>query len=102
MTLSEFKAWFEGFTENIEGEPTAKQWKKIKSRVAEINGNSVTERYFYDHYWHRPWVGPWYSTTYGLSATAATGALGLATSSTAWSGERALLALGHADAQEAA
>ena len=28
MTLSEFKAWFEGFTEGIVGAPSAKQFEK--------------------------------------------------------------------------
>ena len=42
MTLSEFKAWFEGFTENIDGKPNEKQWKRIKARVKEIDGTPVT------------------------------------------------------------
>lgn len=38
MTTQEFKAWFEGFTECIEGTPSKKQWERIKNRVAEIDG----------------------------------------------------------------
>jgi hypothetical protein len=36
MTLSEFKAWFEGFTEAMDGPPDAKQWARIQSKVKEI------------------------------------------------------------------
>jgi len=38
MTPSEFKAWFDGFTEALEGVPSEKQWERIKARVAEIDG----------------------------------------------------------------
>ena len=37
MTLSEFKAWFGGFTENITKLPTQKQWARIQARVKEID-----------------------------------------------------------------
>lgn len=36
MTLAEFKAWFEGFTEAIEGAPTPSQWARIKEQVSKI------------------------------------------------------------------
>lgn len=36
MTLAEFKAWFEGFTEAIEGAPTEKQWARIKEQIEKI------------------------------------------------------------------
>ena len=36
MTLSEFKAWFEGFTEDMEGPPNEKQWKRICERLATV------------------------------------------------------------------
>lgn len=39
MNLSEFKAWFEGFTEDMDGEPNPKQWKRIKKRVGEITSD---------------------------------------------------------------
>lgn len=57
MTPSEFKAWFEGFTEAMEGRPNGEQWEKIKKRVAEIDGKTVTEKVFIDRYWppRRPW-----------------------------------------------
>jgi hypothetical protein len=50
MTLAEFKAWFEGFTEGMEAAPDEKQWERIKARVKEINGVAVTKTVFVDHY----------------------------------------------------
>jgi hypothetical protein len=58
MKLDEFRAWFEGFTEDMDRAPTAKQWKRIKERVAEIDGAPVTERIYLDRYW--PVVQPLY------------------------------------------
>jgi hypothetical protein len=59
MTLSEFKAWFEGYTESLEGAPTEKQFKRIKAKVAEITGAPITQTVWvdrYHHYWN-PIVG---------------------------------------------
>jgi hypothetical protein len=60
MTLAEFKAWFDGFTEGFSGPPTAKQWARVCARVKEIDGEPVTERIFIDRYWpiypNRPYV----------------------------------------------
>ena len=50
MTPQEFKAWFDGFTENVDKQPTQKQWARIKERVAEIDGKAVTERVYVDLY----------------------------------------------------
>lgn len=50
MTPNEFKAWFDGFTEAFTGCPTKAQWTRIKARVAEIDGKSVTERVYVDRY----------------------------------------------------
>lgn len=50
MTLSEFKAWFEGFTECMESAPSADQWKRIQVRVKEIDGIAVTKTVFVDRY----------------------------------------------------
>ena len=50
MTPSEFKAWFDGFTEAFAGCPTKAQWTRIKARVDEIDGKSVTERVYVDRY----------------------------------------------------
>jgi hypothetical protein len=51
MTPSEFKAWFDGFTEAFAGEPpTGKQWKRILARITEIDGKAVTERVYVERY----------------------------------------------------
>jgi hypothetical protein len=50
MTLSEFKAWFEGFTECMEGAPDESQWQRIQARVKEISGNPVSYPVFVDRY----------------------------------------------------
>lgn len=60
MTLAEFKAWFEGFTEDMDGPPNAKQFKRIKAKVGEITGAPITQtviREYVDRY--RPY---WYSS----------------------------------------
>lgn len=54
MTLNEFKAWFDGFTEDMEGPPKAKQWARIQERVKEITGNPVSYPVYVDRYWNRP------------------------------------------------
>lgn len=36
MTPSEFKAWFEGFCEGIDGAPSEEQFERIKERVEKI------------------------------------------------------------------
>lgn len=70
MTLAEFKAWFEGYTESLDGPPNAKQWKRIKGRVKEIDGETVTRRVFVDHLWPRRfWDQPYIS--YCANKTAA-------------------------------
>lgn len=38
MTPDQFKAWFEGFCEAIDGSPTPGQWAKIKAKAADIGG----------------------------------------------------------------
>lgn len=50
MTLSEFKAWFEGFTEGMEGAPTADQFAKIKAKVEKIDGAVTTYPIFVDRW----------------------------------------------------
>ena len=73
MNLSEFKAWFEGFTEEMDGPPNAKQWKKIKSRVAEITSDPTPFPIIVDRY-IRPlgpiWCGPWTASYQGNNSTA--------------------------------
>ena len=55
MTPSEFKAWFDGFTEAMQGLPNEDQWKKIRKRVSEIDGTPITERIYIDHWPGRYW-----------------------------------------------
>ncbi len=41
MTIAEFRAWFEGYTENISDKPSAAQWERIKERVNEITPQPI-------------------------------------------------------------
>ncbi|MDI6026736.1 hypothetical protein QBK99_11090 [Corticibacterium sp. UT-5YL-CI-8] len=36
MTASEFKAWFEGYCEGIDGVPSPEQFERIKQKVAQL------------------------------------------------------------------
>lgn len=70
MNLSEFKAWFSGFSENLDDVPTAKQWKRIKEKISHIkDAPPVTEHVFHHDYytpWRRYWYGgPIYQPLYG-------------------------------------
>lgn len=42
MNMSEFKAWFEGFSEVMTGPPNDAQWARIKERVAQIDGQPTS------------------------------------------------------------
>lgn len=66
MTLSEFKAWFEGFSEGIDTAPTEAQFAKIKAKVALITGTPTSypvfiERYrtYLDGIWTQPYREPY-------------------------------------------
>ncbi|MEZ2132698.1 MULTISPECIES: hypothetical protein [unclassified Sinorhizobium] len=72
MTLSEFKAWFEGFSEIMEGPPDEKQWERIKARVAEINGASTPYPIFVDRY-IEPYRRYWPNVPYWTSGSALLG-----------------------------
>jgi hypothetical protein len=50
MTPQEFKAWFDGFSEGIDGLPSEKQWEKIKRRVKDIDNKPVTYTVYRDIY----------------------------------------------------
>lgn len=54
MNLSEFKAWFEGFTENLDGAPGQKAWVKIQAKVKTITADPTPWPVFVDRYWPRP------------------------------------------------
>jgi len=73
MTPSEFKAWFDGFTEAFTGSPTKAQWSRIKARVAEIDGKPVTERVYVDRYWPTYWSIQRYGNPIYLNCNATTG-----------------------------
>jgi len=59
MTPSEFKAWFEGFTENMKGPPGEKAWARIQARVKEIAPAASS------------YIGwsPYYQNSFGVSNT---------------------------------
>ena len=73
MTPNEFKAWFDGFTEAFTGCPTKAQWTWIKTRVAEIDGKTVTQTVYLDRYvrpypyWNYPGIGICSSNALGIS-----------------------------------
>jgi hypothetical protein len=72
MTMQEFKAWFDGFTEAFSGKvPTAKQWSRVKERVAEIDGTAITYPVYIDRYFPRyPTYPNWtYTTTTPMITT---------------------------------
>lgn len=35
-TFHDFLVWFDGWSENIEGQPTAKQWDRLRAKVGEV------------------------------------------------------------------
>lgn len=61
MKLNEFKAWFEGYTESIEGAPSKKQWERIKGQVAAVDGVAVTSHSYpvYIDRYVRPYYPHW-------------------------------------------
>lgn len=87
MTVGEFKAWLEGYTENgaIDGSISKKQWARIKERIAEIKeAPAVTWAYGGKRSWlpHQPYYY-YYTNTGGtgigtqVSNTAGVSTLGL-------------------------
>lgn len=80
MILSEFKAWFEGYTEGLEAAPTKAQFDRIKEKVKEITGTPITYPVYIDRYVqpYRPWGYPHWSLggysvqTFGVGATGKT------------------------------
>lgn len=111
MTPSEFKAWFDGFTEAMGGTPTKAQWARIQARVAEIDGKPVTHTVYVDRY--LPSVRPYYrdwTTWYGTCGSTSGGTTGLATSLVNATGQngveydshKAMLLVGRAEAKSLA
>jgi hypothetical protein len=100
MQLAEFKAWFEGYTEGLEGAPTKAQFDRIKEKVKEIDGRAVTETVFIDRYVapHRPyWDHYWYGT-YSAGSPTYSGAMGIGASAigTTFAQSASLEVSGHA------
>jgi hypothetical protein len=93
MTLQEFKAWFEGFTENMgDAPPTKLQWARIQARVKEIDGTAITGPVFIDRYWPRPPAYPWTWTCNTSNISNMTGI-----SDVGFNSMVAMNALGHSD-----
>ncbi len=67
MTLAEFKAWFEGFTENLDGPPNVEQWKRIAKRVKQLDGTITDRHVFIERYVtpYRRWYEPIYWASSG-------------------------------------
>lgn len=115
MTLTEFKAWFEGFTEDMGSAPNKRQWERIQARVKEITGHSVSYPVYIDRYvapvrpyWDRVWCGGVYPQAVGVgSALRSSGSATAGLSNQAYNGSlsnqtfdshAAMSALGKADA----
>lgn len=95
MTPSEFKAWFDGFTEEMKGQPTKAQWARIKERVAQIDGKTVTEYRYYHDYFPRYWAV--YNPT---TPTYTTTGIGTAGTNAVYCSNSAMYTLGQAEAVE--
>lgn len=68
MKLDEFKAWFSGFTEDMNGPPTEKQWARIKEQVGAIDGVTVSQTVFFERY--RPYYDRWFIGGVGMQNAA--------------------------------
>lgn len=105
MTLQEFKAWFDGFTEGMPGTPNKDQWKRIKARVKEINGTAVTYPVFIDRYVHHYPSYPWSTFCVGSTIDQFQTTIGSANVNvrddghSVFNSSQAMLALGKADYQ---
>ncbi len=112
MTPSEFKAWFDGFTEALDGIPSEAQWKRIKARVAEIDGRTITEHVWVNrylpHYWVTPYMPNYVVPPYVLCGSSiGVGASGAGTmtmtnaaANSTFDSHSAMLSLGRAEASE--
>lgn len=49
MLVSEFKAWFDGFSDGITDAPTKEQWAKIKSKIEDVQPQTETHYVRGDH-----------------------------------------------------
>ena len=109
MTPQEFKAWFQGFTEALEGTPSEEQWKRIKARVGEIDGRQITEHVYinrYLPYYSQPyWNGlPYVYCSANTLSVGTNGGMGVGSGTAnlqqvGFNSQTAMLALGRAEAQ---
>ena len=61
MTLSEFKAWLEGFEEAMGGNPpSAEQWRTIKEKLKRVTTQEAVKPYLHRNDRTIPWwtTGP--------------------------------------------
>jgi hypothetical protein len=72
MNLSEFRAWFEGFTESLDRLPNEKQWARIKEKVDEITSDPMPAPIFIERY-VRPYLYWWQGTIPPYDGTTWTG-----------------------------
>lgn len=93
MTLSEFKAWFEGYTEALDGSPDEKQWKRIKAQVAKIDGAPLTQTVFIDRYRDYKWPN-WPYPYVSYSAGTAVGSAARQSASAEWNSHAAMYEAG--------
>ncbi len=103
MILQEFKAWFEGFTDNMgEAPPTKRQWVRIRARVKEIDGAAITYPVFIERYWPGPPLNAMWTCSSGstIPTTSVTGIPNVKNDGhTVFNSSQAMLALGKADYQ---
>lgn len=68
MNLQEFKAWFEGFTEGMDGPPGERSWARIKEKVKAIKEAPPITREVFIHDYYRPWRRWWGEPYYGSNS----------------------------------
>lgn len=101
MTPQEFKAWFDGFTEAVSGPPNKTQWTRIKARIAEIDGNPITERVYIDRYlpsYTPTWVPYWTVGGVGVSSTTYCASVSNTVGMNSFNSSNAMANLGRAEA----
>lgn len=106
MTPNEFKAWFDGYSESIECSPSIKQWKRIKARVAEIDGRPTSYPVYVDRYrdalrpsWQYPYYGTAISSAQNLVTQLDPTAQGILYNRSSFNSLSALNLVGQADAK---
>jgi hypothetical protein len=105
MTPSEFKAWFDGFTEAFTGCPTKAQWARVKERVAEIDGKPTTQTVYIDRYvrpspyWQHLGYSTCVSNTVAGGASSVCGGASYSTSTPTFNSIQSMSDLGRADAK---